>query len=31
MRNTTRTLAVLALSVPAVLGLGGVAEAQVKF
>lgn len=31
MRNTTRSLAVLALSVPAVLGLAGVAEAQDKF
>jgi ABC-type sugar transport system substrate-binding protein len=31
LRNTTRALAVLALSVPAVLGLAGIANAQDKF
>ena len=31
LRNTTRAFAMMALSVPAVLGLAGVAEAQDKF
>ena len=31
MRNSLKTLAVVALAMPAIIGLGGIAEAQDKF